>query len=228
MPASLFIGRKDAALCVVDLHALCLSDTISLFGNVDERGFQQFCIGENACLLLCVPQVLRGSGSPCHTSKFGPQNRLRCRSSIMTHRVEESETSHSISAVFPTGEPSPRKYRSEADWPGVEPRNTAWQRPREKLRRFHEYDLPEGSSLFPVEAQRTGYGGTWPGNVPHRSVRKTSVCGVIPLSSSQRKQGLKSVPPPPMAVSFMGWPAWQVSTFCTSVSKYRTWTSRGC
>ncbi|MDX6457438.1 MAG: hypothetical protein QOE55_1135, partial [Acidobacteriaceae bacterium] len=34
--------RKDAALCVVDLHAFCLSDTISLFGNVDERGIQQF------------------------------------------------------------------------------------------------------------------------------------------------------------------------------------------
>ena len=152
---SLHWSQGCRALCL-DLHALCLSDTISLFGNVDERGFQQFCIGENACLLLCVPQVLRGSGSPCHTSKFGPQNRLRCRSSIMTHRVEESETSHSISAVFPTGEPSPRKYRSEADWPGVEPRNTAWQRPPEKLRRFHGYDQSEGRGRVPVDAHRTG------------------------------------------------------------------------
>ncbi len=42
MPASLFISRKDAALCVVDLHAFCLSGTISLFGNVEDRGFLQF------------------------------------------------------------------------------------------------------------------------------------------------------------------------------------------
>jgi hypothetical protein len=40
---------------------------------------------------------------------------------------------------------------------------------------------PKGASRFPVEAQRTGYDGTSPGNVPHRSVRKTSVCGVIPV-----------------------------------------------
>jgi hypothetical protein len=51
---------------------------------------------------------------------------------------------------------------------------------------------PKGASRFPVDAQRTGYGGTSPGNVPHRSVRKTSACGVIPHSSSHRKQGRKS------------------------------------
>ncbi|MDX6457437.1 MAG: hypothetical protein QOE55_1134 [Acidobacteriaceae bacterium] len=76
-------------------------------------------------------------------------NRIKCRPSIMTHRVAENETSHSVSAVSPTGKPNPRKYRSEADWPGVETRNTAWQGPREKLRHFHGYDLPEGSLPLP-------------------------------------------------------------------------------
>jgi hypothetical protein len=158
-------------------------------------------------------------GSPCHTSKFGPPNRLKCRPSIMTHPVAENETSHSVSAVSRTEKPSPRKYRSEADWPGVEPRNTARQGPREKLRRFHDVTCPKGASRLPVEAQRTGYGGTSPGNVPHRSVRKTSVCGVIPRSSSQWKQGLKSVPPPPIAVSVTGWPA---GKFQPSAPQYRS------
>jgi hypothetical protein len=96
-------------------------------------------------------------GSPCHTSKFGPQNRLKCRPSIMTHRVAENETSHSVSAVSPTGN---RALVSTDLKPMAWSRATEHcvARPRENLRRFQSVVLHGTSPTFALQYRSTEQG----------------------------------------------------------------------
>ena len=70
-----------------------------------------------------------------------------------------------------------------------------------------ETTCPNGARRLSVDAQTTGYGAASSGNVPQRSVRKTSVWGTMPRLLSQSKHGRKSVPPPPIGASEIGSPA---------------------
>src|SRR6185437_11614926 len=54
-----------------------------------------------------------------------------------------------------------------------------------------ETTCPNGTLRASIEAQITGYGGASLGNVPHRSVRNTSACGIMQFSLSHSKHGRK-------------------------------------
>ena len=54
---------------------------------------------------------------------------------------------------------------------------------------------PNGADPFSVAAQITGYLGAAGGNVPHRSVRNTSVCGTTPVLCKPVKARTEVRPP---------------------------------